>query len=155
GGLVMAPSLFLSLRDGVAVVAANGELTLQSAQARVALRHLSPGTRAALDLIATAGGEEDRLNDLVVRTDGAEGLARVCYYLERLTQRGLVLRSACQDGERLATLVPTSADFAFPGRPIAQERPYVLSRFACTRREGDTAVLESPLAPARVVLHDG
>ena len=60
----------------------------------------------------------------------------------------------CMDGTRLATLVPTAPDVAGASCEVVPEREYVLSRFVYAHREGGTMVLETPLSPARIVLHD-
>jgi SagB-type dehydrogenase family enzyme len=57
------------------------------------------------------------------------------------------------NGQKVATLTPTSPGFVFANPAIISERQYVLSRFAYTRREGAEMVLESPLAHARITLH--
>lgn len=57
-------------------------------------------------------------------------------------------------GVPLATLVPTAPDFTTAAAAVSAAHRYVLSRFAYLHREGDAALLESPLATARVVLHD-
>jgi SagB-type dehydrogenase family enzyme len=44
-------------------------------------------------------------------------------------------------------------DFRFAPSPAADDRTYRLSRFALLRRQGDDLVLESPLAPALIVVH--
>jgi SagB-type dehydrogenase family enzyme len=75
--------------------------------------------------------------------------------VERLSRRGLVCRAVHANGTRLATLVAVSASFvARPVQAVAG-RCYVLSRFAGLRRLGGEAVVESPLAHARVILNDG
>lgn len=57
-------------------------------------------------------------------------------------------------GVRLATLVPVAPTFAPTPCELAAGRAYVLSRFAYARIEGGEMVLESPLAKARIILHD-
>jgi SagB-type dehydrogenase family enzyme len=84
--------------------------------------------------------------------DGA--VARWYYYLERLTQRGLLCHVAHAEGARLATLVAVAPSFVSAPSQVVAERRYVLSRFAYLRREGAEAFLESPLAHARLILND-
>ena len=67
----------------------------------------------------------------------------------------LDVRSAYLDGERLATLAPTSPAFAYEGRTIAPDRRYVLSRFAYVHRGSTEMILESPRAHARINLRGG
>ena len=63
-------------------------------------------------------------------------------------------KSVSMDGVRLATLVPVAPTFAPAPCEVVAERVYVLSRFAYTRVDGGETILESPLAQARLVLHD-
>lgn len=58
-------------------------------------------------------------------------------------------------GKLLAVLVPLTDRFRYRSNCVHHRRSYTLSRFACLRREDDSLILESPLAPARVVLHHG
>jgi SagB-type dehydrogenase family enzyme len=143
------------LREGVSLTTGtDGELVLQSPYARVAFKRIAPGLRAALEQLADAGAPEDRLTDEVLKADGPDGLARYYYYLERLAQRGLVLRSAHLDGKRLATLTPISGSSEFAGGAIKRDRRYALSRFTYMHRVDGEIVLESPLSHARITLHD-
>jgi SagB-type dehydrogenase family enzyme len=151
----LSPSLFLSLREGVSLAAGDqGELVLHSAEAQFIFRQLPGGVRAALQRLGTTGETEDCLAEIVLQTDGAAALAKWCYYLRRLAERGLVQFSAGLDRRRLATLTPISPSSVYPSREISPDRRYVLSRFAYMRRVGGESVLESPLAHARIALHD-
>jgi oxazoline/thiazoline dehydrogenase len=148
-------SAFLRLlwRPGVSASANDdGALIVEGLQSRVALRSVTPAFRQAFLRLAPPGDSEENLVNLVA--DGNGALARWYYLLQNLTRRGMVCYALHTDGARLATLVPISPAFvAQPIRPLAQER-YVLSRFAYLRRDGADAVLESPLAHARIVLND-
>jgi SagB-type dehydrogenase family enzyme len=147
--------LLLSWQEGVTTAAAgDGALDVQGPGGRVSLRRVAPVLLDALSRLAPPGEDEDRLAELV-RGDGNGSLTRWCYFLERLSRRGLVCRTVHAYGVRLATLVALSASFV--ARPVqaAAGRRYVLSRFAGLRRLGGEAVVESPLAHARVILNDG
>jgi len=153
-GSAVSPSLFLSLREGVSLAAGDqGKLVLRSAEAQFVFRQLPGGVRAALQRLGTTGEAEDCLAE-IVQTDGTAALAKWHYYLQRLSQRGLVQLSAALDRRRLATLTPISASSVYPSREVASDRQYVLSRFAYMRRVGGESVLESPLSHARITLHD-
>lgn len=56
-------------------------------------------------------------------------------------------------GNCFLTLIPFFSYVHLIKRPIDKNTQYILSRFAFLRREGNRILLESPLAPARVVLH--
>jgi SagB-type dehydrogenase family enzyme len=148
-------SFFLSLREGVTFTPQGpDQAVLQFARWSVAFSRLSPGVLAALQQLASTGEYEDRLAETVLETNGSQALARLYYYLNRLSQWRLLRRSLQLDGERLATLIPISPYFEYASRRNAPERRYLLSRFAYMRaKEGET-ILESPLSHARVILHD-
>ena len=151
----MSPSLFLSLRQDVSCDPGDdGELVLRDAAAQVVFKHLGAGCRDALQRFGTGGEDEDLLTGLVLAADGADGLDRFDYYLQRLDRRGWIRRSARQGHEPLATLVTFASLSPCAFRPVLPGRLYQLSRFAYTRRAGGEMVLESPLAHSRVVLHD-
>ena len=63
-------------------------------------------------------------------------------------------KSVSMDGVRLATLVPVAATFEPAPCGVAGGCAYALSRFAYLRADGGEMVLESPLARARIALHD-
>jgi SagB-type dehydrogenase family enzyme len=147
-------SVLLSWREGVtAETAGDGQFAVCGPGGRLSLRRVAPAALEALRRLAPPGEEEDRLAELAA-ADGDGALPRWYYYLEALTRRGLLCRSVHAGGKRLATLVAVSPSFAWA--PVADGGgQYGLSRFAYLRREGSEVVLESPLAHARVVLHDG
>jgi SagB-type dehydrogenase family enzyme len=150
----LSAALVLSWRDGVTAASdGEGALLVQGPAGRVVLRRVAPALLEALRRFDPPGEEEDRLAELV-RGVGNGSLARWYYYLECLSRRGLLCHSARANGTRLATLVAVSSSFvARPARVVSGLR-YVLSRFAYLRGEGGEAVLESPLAHARVTLND-
>jgi SagB-type dehydrogenase family enzyme len=106
-----------------------------------------------LSRLDSSGEDEDRLAELV-RSGGDGSLVRWYYYLERLSRRGMLCHCTYANGTCLAILVAVSGSFAARPARAVSGRPYVLSRFTYLRREGGRAVLESPLAHARVILDD-
>jgi SagB-type dehydrogenase family enzyme len=149
----LSAAVVLSWREGVtAVVDGEGALIVQGPCGRVLLHRVVPELREALRRFEPPGEDEDHLTEWV-RGAGAGFLARWYYYLECLDRRGLLSRSVCANGIRLATLTAVSSFVARPVQIVAGCR-YVLSRFAYLRREGGECVLESPLAHARVVLNE-
>jgi SagB-type dehydrogenase family enzyme len=149
------PGCVLSLPDDATVAAsADGELTLSGSRARVALRRLSPGLRDALHRLVAPGERAERLEESVRAIDGATGLARWYYHLQRLASRQLLRFAACAGADRLASLEPTAPGFVLPSAGALPARSYVLSRFAWMYRRGHQLVLESPLSCARIILHD-
>jgi SagB-type dehydrogenase family enzyme len=146
--------LWLSWREGVSA-SAGGEDTLvvQSPGVRVSLRPVARSIRDALLRLGPRGEDQGLLSE-IIRGDGDGAAASWFYYLEHLTQRGL-LRHAVHAGEScLATLVAVSSYFVSRPNRVVAGRRYVLSRFAYLRREGPEAVVESPLAHSRITLND-
>ncbi len=149
----MVASLLLSWRDGVSIVPAeDGRVCVEGAGSRV-LMQPGPGVADALGRLAPPGADEDLLADLVLAA-GPKALAGWFYTLQNLGGRGLVCRSVWASGCRLASLVGVSPSFVMDETAGSPETCYRLSRFAYLRRDGDTMVLESPMAHGRVVLHD-
>ncbi|MGP0066541.1 MAG: SagB family peptide dehydrogenase [Isosphaeraceae bacterium] len=149
----MNASLLLSWREGVSASPADeGGIRVEGPGTRILLRPVPAVVEALLRLVPP-GEDEERLADLVLAS-GPQALAGWYYALKVLAGRGLVCRSVWSSQRRLATLVSASPSFAMAERTGSPARRYLLSRFAYLRRDGDTLVLESPLASARVVLHD-
>jgi SagB-type dehydrogenase family enzyme len=149
----LSASLLLSWREGVTALAdGEGTCIVQGPGVRVSLRQVPAAIHEVLRRLTPPGLDQDRLGELLPG-NGDGILARWYYYLERLTQRGLLCCTAQADGTCLATLMSVSSFVSGPGQMVA-DRHYVLSRFAYLRREGTRAVLESPLAHARIILND-
>ncbi|HMF17981.1 MAG TPA: SagB family peptide dehydrogenase [Gemmataceae bacterium] len=149
----MSASLRLMWREGVSASAGgDGALVVQGPGVRLCLRQTSDAILDAARRFEPPGEDQDRLRELI----GGEGdgaLARWHYWLERLTQRGLLRHVAFVGETRLATLVAVSPYFVSRPSQVALGRRYILSRFAYLRREGAETVLESPLAHARIILN--
>jgi len=127
---------------------------VQGPAGRVSLRRVAPVFLDALRRFEAPGEHEDRLVELI-RGGGDGSLTRWYYYLERLSRRGLLCQCAHADGIRLATLKVVSPAFVSRPTRVVPGRRYILSRFAFLGRPRGEAVVESPLAHARVVLNDG
>jgi SagB-type dehydrogenase family enzyme len=132
----------------------NATLTVQTSLRRVTFNRMQTGVRSALHMLGNGGIEEDRLADAVLQSEGIEGLGLLHYALAQLDRRAMLRRSAYEGHECLATLVPTSPSFTYAGHNTDPARPYALSRFAYLHREGNQWWMESPLAHARLILHD-
>jgi SagB-type dehydrogenase family enzyme len=151
----VSPTWVLSLWEGTTVsTGAEGELFLSGAYSRLVFRHLSPATAAALHRLVHPGEAAGRLAASILGADGSAALARWYYHLQELARHHFLLLSVHENGYRLATLEPIGPSFVLPVGTAVADRPHVLSRFAFTHRLRDEMVLESPLAPARVVLQD-
>lgn len=151
----MNPSWFLAFPEDVSVsTSAEGEVVLQGPMGRFTLPRLSPALQEALSRLAPPGAPVNALAESILKADGPGALARWYYFLQQIARRGFLLLSANIQAGCLATLVPLNATFVLNLCAPLPGRYYVLSRFAYTRREGDGIVLESPLCPARILLHD-
>lgn len=152
----MTLSLFLSLRESVTLDRLDKiSLVLRDETRSATLKGLSAETKAAFQSIAGVGEREDRLAERIVRTDGPLALARFYYYLRSLEQVGWLVRSSRLDGKRLVTLLPISSYFHFSKPDLPPESQFSLSRFVYLHTAGGEMIMESPLAYARVILHDG
>lgn len=175
----MAVSLWLSWQDSVSLAAGAGTAVVSGPETRLALKPLAPEIVAALQRLAPPGEDENRLEESILAAGDAESLARWYFHVNQFCERGLIRRSLYADGVRLATLVPLGRPLPPPasprarsilGSPSASRLPpradhsnaqphashtsYLLSRFAYIRREAGEFVIESPLAHARVTVHD-
>jgi SagB-type dehydrogenase family enzyme len=150
----LSAALVLSWREGVTAGPVGvGEFVVQGRGGRTSLRRVAPVHLDAFRRLDPPGEDEDRLAE-IVQKDGNDSLSRWCYYLERLSRRGLLCHGADANGTRLATLVAISPSFVPRPAHAISGRSYVLSRYAYLRRPGSEAVLESPLAHARIILND-
>ncbi len=151
----MSTSLFISFGPNVSMIAYEANLIVENAKARLTFTNPSFGLRAVLEQLANSDGEfEDLLIDIMKRTDGDDALAKFWYYMPQLCRRGLIHCSARLGETILATLEACSVYFQYKSNEWMADQSYILSRFAYLRRWNNGMVLESPLAHARVVLHD-
>lgn len=151
----MAASVLLSWREGVAIeIDKEGSLRVEAPGSRMIFRKPTPSFASVLGRLADPGEVEDRLADSILAFDGAGALPGWYFCISRLILRGWIVRTVWDEGQRLAALVPNSPNSS-PGLPmIGLDCLFVLSRFASLRRAAGSAVLESPLAHARVVFDD-
>jgi len=152
----MKPNLSYRIADGVTIAddTAN-DLIVQSQFGAIRLPGLSEGVRESIKQLAIQQCDEDYLCDRVLESDGYEKLPQLYYYLQQLTKSYFLYREVSLAGEPLATLIPISLSFRFFEVNIAKDGVYQLSRFAYIRRDGENGLfLESPLAHARVLIHD-
>jgi SagB-type dehydrogenase family enzyme len=170
------PALLLALAPDVAVAEADdGRLCLAGAQGTITLATQPPGLVAAARTLAAggateeqlaatflaAGGPEQRGADGSKGTGGTAAMANLSLRLQLWWRMGLLRSTLVVGGAPLATVVPMAR--GVPLQPHAPLQPgskeattrWRLSRFAYLRREDDALVLESPRAPARVLLPAG
>lgn len=150
----MDASLVVSLPEGVSVAPdGEGNLVLAAPGVRWVFRRLPAAIHGVLDRLVYPGEPFDRLCEAVCRQGVAGNVASLSYHLQRLASHGFLVVSAEAQGKRWATLAPTGPAFVFARRELGT-CAYTLSRFAYLRRFGEVCVLESPLAAARIILHE-
>ena len=116
---------------------------------------LSPGTINAIMKLKEEGGTEDELQDIVLNTDGFDGLLQFSHFLKSIERLGFVCYTiSSNDQAGGAALIPLSSNFVFEISPIVTEDYYVLSPYCYTRIETGRLVLETPLSPSRLELTD-
>jgi len=146
----------LRLRAGVTVeVDAHDVVTLQGPAGLLSLGRLPPGLRALIDRLAQAGGTARELVEVHRRAGAGEKPTEAIALVQGLARAGRLCRSLEHRG---AVLLVAHAPDASRGQWATAPEPGAvlqLSRFAWIHREGELLLLESPLATARVELHDG
>jgi len=131
-----------------------GEVTLHAAAGPLPLGRLPPGLRAVIDLLAQAGGTARELVEVHRGAGAGEKPTEAIALVQRLARAGRLCRSLEHRG---TVLLVAHAPDASRGQWAAAPEPTAvlqLSRFAWIHREGETLLLESPLATARLELHD-
>lgn len=149
-------TLSLAADTQVESPAGGDQLTIRSPRGGVLLAGVTPGVRAAIQALREGGSTAAQLTEIVEAIDSGRqssgsDLRRL---LARLAEETLLCYTAGSAGDRLATATPISPEFQLRDPALEPDRQYVLSRFACCRREGAALVLESPLSHAIVILHD-
>ncbi len=153
----MPASLKLSWHERVSLTASDGEVVVAGPQSRLSWRRLGSEVVEAMRRLTPPGEDADLLSERVMTDGGSNSLAHWLYCLQELDSRCLVRKTLFAGEQPLASVVPLGRPLGgSKGCAISRDPPatYVLSRFAYLRRDGDKMVLESPLAHARIVLHD-
>ena len=152
---MITTSLTLSLRPDASATRDGDEVVIRATQppAVVRLKQVNAALHPALARLIDGGVSEDELHAAALDAEGPDGPVKLAIYLKRLSAAALLRRTLRVDDRPFASIEPMSSRFAWI--PSAPEGARLrLSPFACCRREGDAMVVESPFAPARVVLHD-
>ncbi|HVX15484.1 MAG TPA: SagB family peptide dehydrogenase [Pirellulales bacterium] len=153
----MLASLKLSWHEQVSLTANEGEVVVAGPQSRLSWRRLGSEVVEAMRQLTPPGEDADLLSERVMTGGGSNALAHWLYCLRELDSRCLVRKTLFAGEQPLASVVPLGRPLTAPksrDSSRASQATYVLSRFAYLRRDDDRMVLESPLAHARIVLHD-
>jgi len=145
----------LSLRDDIKLVEeVDGGLTLQKADQPLAFKHLSQGWHALLKQLATSGATEHELGRIVLDIDGEASLLHFYPKMQQLLQKGIVCHTVMADNRPFATIIPIASAYRFQEALPDPQQPYILSRFAYCHSQHGQFTLDSPLAYAKIALHD-
>jgi oxazoline/thiazoline dehydrogenase len=131
-----------------------GAVTLDGPSGPLRLGPLPPSLRAVLDALAHAGATGPELLALHRATSSLAAPTEVIAFLGRLARADRLCRTLEHQGAPLLTARSTDASRGRWGTSPAPTAVLQLSRFTRIHREGHALGLESPLAIAKVVLHD-
>jgi SagB-type dehydrogenase family enzyme len=146
-------ALRLFARRDLALARANGHIEITGMRTSLRVGPLTGASAAAVQLLFSSSASESELAAGVVDAEGPSALPGFLFLLHHLDAAGVLGRLVTEGARPLASLVPLADGYRFAPSPAACGRTYRLSRFAMARRQGDDLVLESPLAPALVVVH--
>lgn len=139
----------LTLRPGVYLAAAEERMVLYRRSSWQRAQAFGPPTaakRAALRKLAERPCSAAELRSGADAPDGGFDA-----FLQDLELGGWLVRTVRHEGRDMYSVQPVGSNRA---RPAHRPADLTLSRFAVLRREGTELVVESPLATARVVIHD-
>ena len=146
-------SLRLFARHDLVLERANGHVEITGMRTNLRVGPLSSAASAAVQLLFSSPASESELAAGVVDAEGLSALPGFLLLLHHLDAAGVLGRLVTEGARPLASLVPLVDGYRFAPSPAAGGRTYRLSRFALLRRQGADLVLESPLAPALIVVH--
>jgi oxazoline/thiazoline dehydrogenase len=119
----------------------------------VRLPHVTPGVRAALEVLTGAGATQGSLAARMLELDGPGGFVGLQRTIALLDRSALLCRTLLLEDAPLASLHPLSIYYRHDPDRVEAERQYTLSRFACCRKDGHHMSVESPLGHAQIRLH--
>ncbi|MEA2535043.1 MAG: oxazoline/thiazoline dehydrogenase [Actinomycetota bacterium] len=146
-------SLRLFARHDLVLERANGHVEITGMRTNLRVGPLSSAASAAVQLLFSSPASESELAAGVVDAEGPSALPGFLLLLHHLDAAGVLGRLVTERARPLASLLPLVDGYRFAPSPAAGGRTYRLSRFALLRRQGADLVLESPLAPALIVVH--
>lgn len=149
------PREVLRLRaDTTVETDARGEVTLRSPHSSLSLGRPGPGLRAVIERLASTGGTARELLELHRTAATGEKPTEAIALVQRLARAGRIARCLEHRGKLLLVAHAPDASRGQWAAALEPDAVLQLSRFASIRREGERMVLESPLASARIELHD-
>lgn len=148
----MKASPLLSLPPDVRLIPTPSGLEIERGRLRLPLGGLEPALRTAVEALAAGGATEEDLSSQIRSIGGVGTFLSFQQVLADLAEMRLLCRGARGSGEPLVTVVPCSRSAPEP-RDSTPPTAFVLSRFACLRREDRGLIAESPLAHSYLILH--
>lgn len=130
-----------------------GHVEVVNERGRSLLTVDADGPKVALTLLADRGATEPELRAAWSRGDERNALQLYVCLLE-LSAAGVLGHGVCDGGAPIITAEPACSQYRMRPASIDRAREYVLSRFACVRRDGGGLVLESPRSFASIRLRD-
>ena len=148
-------TLSLSFLKNISLSKQSGDnFTLHSPTFKLNLQQPSLGLLAAIKILCAEGATEAELSELVLKTDGDSNLHQFYYYLQQFISLGLICHTLKADGIFWATMIPISTPYQLEFSEVAEDKKYVLSRFAYCHQDNWQLILESPLSQAKISLAD-
>jgi SagB-type dehydrogenase family enzyme len=151
------PRRKLQLVEGARInLAAEGEgaVTVSWQTWTLSLGAPTPALLEALRSLPDGVDEEEAASEVRER-EGMQALARWSWLAQTLLDAGALRRTLLTaEGDLMATFSVRAPRAAARFTPTHSSEPIQLSRFACIRAVGGTAVLDTPLGAARIELHD-
>jgi oxazoline/thiazoline dehydrogenase len=148
----MDTNIYLALYNARLIEGGADRLAIETTTTRMSIPNPTPGLIAALRRMAEFEGASEGWMFEQLHGEPASSMPRLQSYLRRFDELGLIARHLHSDGAPLASMYPLGS--RKQGTPFEPDHAYMLSRFAYMRRLGHELSVESPLAWARVVLHD-
>ncbi len=151
----VASSIALSFRKDVSLFEISEDyVIIQTPSIRLNLKPLSMGLIGALKSLYNDRITEESLNDIVIQTDGFAALPKLYYYLEKFISLGIICHTVSCEHNPLATVIPILPTYKLEFKKLDLDTKYMLSRFAYCHQDKEQMILESPLSPVQLVLHD-
>jgi SagB-type dehydrogenase family enzyme len=130
------------------------ETRLRTQFGALELTKLQAALPGMVDRIAAGRDTEEALAGWVLETRGLKGLSIFHRWWAVLVQHAYIAYRLRDEDRVLAHLNPLGFGFRFSARPLDEDGPWCLSRFALMRRRDRDLVLECPKAWAEVVVRD-
>jgi len=153
----MPSEFLLSFRKDVCLIqsAASKQLILQLKQFgehKLTFKNPTSGLKIALETLANSEATAAQLKQIVLDKDGFEARQKFDYYFKKILRFGWICYSVLADGEKIATAIPLTSDYAFLNLNLSPDKKYTLSRFASLHQAKGKITLQSSYSLAQIIL---